>query len=251
MTKILVIEDDKSVKENLSKILTVHGYDVRAFESGTDALDHLKEALPDIIICDIMLPDMDGYQILETISADPIMNKVPFIFLTAKVEMTDLRKGMNLGADDYITKPFHIKDLLDAIQVRLSKSRLKAVDVGSLNDEPQRYNENQRIFLPDGSDMKFVTVGDIKFITADGPYSYINTTGEKNILVRKLLKDWESILPLDIFLRIHKSTIINLKWIVKIEKWFNNSYRIFLKDLPEPFIISRRFAKKLRETFKP
>ncbi|PKL89451.1 MAG: hypothetical protein CVV23_04885 [Ignavibacteriae bacterium HGW-Ignavibacteriae-2] len=255
MSKIVVIEDDNSVRENLLKILLVEGYEVFGASNGKDGLLIIIDEDPDLIICDIMLPDLDGYQVLEKISENKLLRAIPFIFLTAKVEMSDIRRGMNLGADDYITKPFHVSDLLDAVKIRLMKSKVRSVTTEPYEEEDESKNKildlNQRLFLPSGSDVQFVIVNDILCITSDTAHSLIQTSKGEKILVRKNMKEWEAILPEDTFLRIHKSTIININWIQKIEKWFNNSYRIILQDIKEPFVISRKYATKLRETFRP
>lgn len=254
MIKIVIIEDDRLVRENVQKILTLEGYDVYQAENGLKGIELIKEETPDLILCDIMLPDMEGYDILSNITKDDKLKTIPFVFLTARAEMSDLRKGMNLGADDYITKPFHIKDLLEVIKVRLEKNDLRQSRTQSNNITEQVINRTldveDHLFLPVGSEVQFVRIKNIECITADGVYSYIHTEDGKKIIIRKLLKQWEEILPENVFIRIHKSTIININHINKVEKWFNNSYRINLKMYSEPLIISRRFAAKLKSRLK-
>ncbi|TVR76323.1 MAG: response regulator [Saprospirales bacterium] len=121
MKKILVIEDNHDVRENLEEILELSGYQVSGAKDGKDGVEMAKLIQPDLILCDIMLPILDGFGILKILSGDPALSKVPFIFLTAKSELTDMRKGMNLGADDYITKPFQKDELLSVIEMRLQK----------------------------------------------------------------------------------------------------------------------------------
>lgn len=121
MKKILVIEDNHDVRENLEEILELSGYEVSGAKDGKDGVEMAKLIRPDLILCDIMLPVLDGFGILKILSRDPELSKVPFIFLTAKSELTDIRKGMNLGADDYITKPFQKDELLSVVEMRLQK----------------------------------------------------------------------------------------------------------------------------------
>lgn len=119
---ILVIEDNKDVRENTTELLELAGYQVTGAENGKVGVKMAKESLPDLIICDIMMPEMDGYDVLYYLSIDPKTSTIPFIFLTAKSDAHDFRKGMELGADDYLTKPFEEIDLLKAVERRLNKS---------------------------------------------------------------------------------------------------------------------------------
>lgn len=121
--KILVIEDNQDVRENIEEILDLAGYKTLTAENGKIGIKKAKKELPDLIICDIMMPVMDGYDVLYFLSLNPETSTIPFIFLTAKSEKTDFRKGMELGADDYITKPFEESDLIKSIEVRIEKSK--------------------------------------------------------------------------------------------------------------------------------
>lgn len=124
MNKILIIEDNTAVRENLEEILELADYNVISAENGKSGIELAKSQHPDLIICDIMMPELDGYGVLRILSKRPETATIPFIFLTAKTEKSDLRRGMNLGADDYITKPFEEDDLLEAIETRLAKSNI-------------------------------------------------------------------------------------------------------------------------------
>jgi CheY-like chemotaxis protein len=121
MKKILLIEDNKDVRENTADILSLEKFEVITAENGMVGVEKALTSLPDMIICDIMMPELDGYGVFEQLSANPKTARIPFIFLTAKAEKTDVRKGMNLGADDYLTKPFEENELLEAIASRLKK----------------------------------------------------------------------------------------------------------------------------------
>jgi len=122
MKKIVLIEDDKDIRETTSEILELADYEVFSAENGKDGVELAKTKKPDLIICDIMIPDLDGYGVLRILSKNPETYTVPFIFLTAKTEKSDIRKGMNLGADDYITKPFDEAELLEVVEIRLKRS---------------------------------------------------------------------------------------------------------------------------------
>lgn len=121
--KILVIEDNHNVRENIVEILQLSGYNVQSTEQGKAGVTIALEFQPDLILCDIMMPEMDGYGVLKILSGQPKTADIPFIFLTAKSEKEDFRKGMGMGADDYITKPFDDVELLETIEMRLQKSQ--------------------------------------------------------------------------------------------------------------------------------
>ncbi len=121
MKSILVIDDNTALRENTAEILELAGYEVWVAENGKQGVDMAIKQQPDLIVCDIMMPELDGYGVLHLVRKNPATVATPFIFLTAKTERSDLRKGMEMGADDYITKPFDDLELLNAIEVRLKK----------------------------------------------------------------------------------------------------------------------------------
>ena len=125
MKKILLIEDNPEVRENTSEILALANYEVLVAENGRIGVELAQREKPDLIICDIMMPELDGYGVLHILSKNEQTGAIPFIFLTAKTEKTDIRKGMNLGADDYLTKPFDDTDLLNAIEARFRKTAMQ------------------------------------------------------------------------------------------------------------------------------
>lgn len=123
---ILVIEDNEEVRENLEEILELYGYTVLLAEDGKVGVEKAIEHQPDLILCDVMMPRLDGFGVLNILTKKPETASIPFIFLTAKAEKADFRRGMNLGADDYVTKPFYKDELLSVVETRLDKSnRLK------------------------------------------------------------------------------------------------------------------------------
>lgn len=121
MKTILVIDDNTDIRENTAEILTLAGYQTFTAENGKRGVEIASREKPDLIVCDIMMPELDGYGVLHLLKNRPETENIPFIFLTAKTERTDFRKGMEMGADDYITKPFDDIELLKAIEIRLKK----------------------------------------------------------------------------------------------------------------------------------
>ena len=126
MKKILVIEDEPEMRRNITTLLRFKKYDPIAAENGRLGVEMARREKPDLILCDVMMPELDGYAVLRTLQADSKLALIPFIFLTAKGEKDDLRSGMNLGADDYLTKPVANNDLVQAIEARLSRSSQQA-----------------------------------------------------------------------------------------------------------------------------
>lgn len=169
MKKILLIEDNIEIRENAAEILELAGYEVITAENGRVGIEKARQENPDLIVCDIMMPIMDGYSVLLLLSKSPETASIPFIFLTAKADRSDFRKGMEMGADDYITKPFDDVELLNAIESRLKKvelinkqypKNLEGLDnlIGDLNGEEalvklrdkreiRTYKKKDQIFL--------------------------------------------------------------------------------------------------------
>ncbi len=252
MKKILTIEDDEQIRKTIIDLLEAEGFDSYSEDNGIDGINTAKRILPDLIICDIVMPGKTGYEVLEELEKEPRTAAIPFIFLSARAERNDVRQGMELGADDYLIKPFRVNELLKAIDVRLKKNEFLR---GSEEPDPKNnveqndkseLNENEYVYLTVNNKPRFLKIKNIKCITADSEYSKIFTIDEEKLLVRKLLKNWENILPKNSFLRIHRSTIINLNFVSKIDKWFNNSLVVHLQDMEQEFIISRRYAASIK-----
>ena len=121
MKKILLIEDNEDIRENTAEILELANYKVYSAANGKIGVQIALEQKPDLIICDVMMPELDGYGVLHLVNKNPDLIGIPFIFLTAKAERNDFRKGMEMGADDYITKPFTDIELLNAVEARFKK----------------------------------------------------------------------------------------------------------------------------------
>lgn len=161
MAKILLIEDDQVLRENTAELLELSGYEIYKASNGKEGLIMAKTILPDAIICDIMMPEIDGYEVLKQLSKNEKTQLIPFIYLSAKTKHNDVRKGMNLGADDYITKPFTEEELVSAIESRLAKiSILKekrdtvAPETGDLN-ELKSLNDLKNFFEDHGDEFNY------------------------------------------------------------------------------------------------
>lgn len=159
MKKILLVEDDASLRDNVEELLDLSGFRVFSAPNGKVAIELAKKERPDIVLCDIMMPGMDGYEVLEQLSSCERTKHIPFIFISAKTERHDVRKGMDLGADDYLTKPFEEEELLNAIHSRLDKAKLienaffarlrghkKENDIRSLNELKNFFDDHGELF---------------------------------------------------------------------------------------------------------
>lgn len=253
MHKLLVIEDDYSVRTSLVDILESAGYKVYSVADGNSGISLAKEIIPDLILCDILMPGLDGYGVFEKLKDNDKTNIIPFIFLTAKTTIGDITTGLGMGADDYIIKPFRAKELINRIKIRIDKfEKLKRSFANAEIDEKDlnkniKLDEKSSIFLTVDNQPTFVKISSIMYIVAQAEYTKIFLENGKKIFIRKLLKQWENILPVSLFRRIHRSTIINMSFIEKIERWSKRSYAVRVKNVDETLIISERYATKLRK----
>lgn len=183
MTKVLLIEDDSVLRENIAELLELSDFEVLTAPNGKLGLKSININMPDIIVCDIMMPELDGYEVLNEVTKNNKTKHIPFIFLSAKTEHQDVRKGMNLGADDYITKPFTEDELVSAIKSRLAKaSILKEKEQDNVHnysekDELINLNDLKNFFDDYGNEFTF-NKGDIIYREGDhSNFIYLITKG--------------------------------------------------------------------------
>ncbi len=141
MKKILVVEDERVLQKNIIKILRLEGFEVIGADDGASGVACARQESPDLIVCDVMMPEMDGYQVLKTLQDDVNTALIPFIFLTAKTDRSDMRQGFEMGADDYLVKPFDADELLRAIEARFKKQEVMVNRLSSLSEELGRLQE--------------------------------------------------------------------------------------------------------------
>ncbi|MAN58772.1 MAG: transcriptional regulator [Flavobacteriaceae bacterium] len=161
MHTILLIEDDAALRENTEELLELFDYTVLTAPNGKLGIEKAKSEKPDLVICDIMMPEVDGYGVLQALAAHADTKHIPFIFLSAKTEHKEIRKGMDLGADDYLTKPFEEDDLLSAVESRLAKASLLAKVLQTADapatqeDRVRNLNELKNFFDDHGRELSF------------------------------------------------------------------------------------------------
>lgn len=141
MKKILVVEDERVLQKNIIKILRLEGFEVIGADDGASGVTCARQESPDLIVCDVMMPEMDGYEVLQTLQEDVDTALIPFIFLTAKTDRSDMRQGFEMGADDYLVKPFDADELLRAIEARFKKQEMMVNRLSSLSEELGRLQE--------------------------------------------------------------------------------------------------------------
>ncbi len=163
MKKILIIEDDTVVRENTAELLELANYSVITASNGKIGITQAKKHKPDIIICDIMMPELDGYGVLKILSKEKTTKHIPFIFLTAKTERKDVRKGMDMGADDYLTKPFNESELISAIESRLAKAAIinervvhkKDIEINTSKSQLKTLDHLKNYFIDNAEEYSF------------------------------------------------------------------------------------------------
>jgi DNA-binding response OmpR family regulator len=123
MTKILIVEDNQNIKQSILDLLNAQGFEAYSACNGNEGIEVAKKVIPDLIICDVIMPSKSGFDVIKELSIDSSTSLIPFIFLSAKAEKDDVKEGLKLGADDYITKPFRLGELLKVINSKLKKSK--------------------------------------------------------------------------------------------------------------------------------
>jgi DNA-binding LytR/AlgR family response regulator len=251
MKTILIIEDDLAIRKMIRDFLELQNFVVIMAEDGQMGIDLAKKMMPDLILSDVIMPKVDGYGVKAELSKDPVTSTIPFIFLTSQSDRKDIRAGMELGADDYLFKPFDIEELSNAIEIQLEKREFLLKEYSSKSEikDKESYNYNDHILVKVNGSPKFIKVDSIVYIEADEKYTTIHLVGGENYLISKSLKEWEQQLPANKFVRIHRSTIVNIEFITKTEKWFNRSYKIELSTTSDPLYISRRYYSKIKDLF--
>ena len=250
--KILVIEDDHSLLENISTLLSEENYKVATAENGRDGLKIAADEKPDLIICDIMMPEINGFEVLEILDKEKLLRDIPFIFISAKTERADFRMGMELGADDYIFKPFRAEELLNAVAKRLNKfENIKNFikEKKELSTKQKKFSLDDNIFLKNIERPKFVIISQIKFISAENQYSYLHLNRNEKYIIRKSMRDWENNLPEQYFIRIHRSAIVNLNYVTSVNKISNNRLELKIADFEPPLEVSKRYSEKIKDRF--
>lgn len=251
MKKILLIEDDKNIKESLTEVLTELNFNIIPFITAEDGEKYLLNNRPDLIICDVQLPGINGFEFLEKIQNNNKLNLIPFIFLTAKAEKEDWRKGMNIGADDYIIKPFKLTELLHVINSKIQKfENIKSLGSEISQNRIEIFDLEDKVQDLEKSGFRQFQIKDIIYVEASDQYTTINLSNSKKIIFRKPIKDWEVSLPKNHFIKPHRSYIINKNFVKDIIQTDSEEIFIELIGISKKFKVSSRKVSEIRKQFK-
>jgi two-component system LytT family response regulator len=233
--KAIIVDDEELAREDL-KVLLENFNEIDIIgeaESVEEARPLINNLNPDLIFLDIQMPGESGFDLLAKIETD-----AKIIFVTAYDEYAI--RAFEVNAIDYLLKPVNTERLALAIE------HLKSDEEGRKSGQT-KLNLEDSIFIMVNNHYQFVKISAIIKITSAGNYSEIYTTSKLKGLVLKSLKDWEARLPENYFVRIHRTAIINLEYVDHVEEWFNYSYKVLLKGIEDPLVISRRYASKLKK----
>jgi len=253
MIEILVVDDQEIEELNLNSLFFDNGLKVHTTFGSQNGLDIAKRYLPDLVICNLET-DNEGCQFVEKLVRCEQTQNIPIIYLSSIKDFNNQRRLMNCGADDYIIKPFNEEELLQAVKCRLKKQKslkdkMLKMCRESLEIDDLKPKRNDHILVTIGKRLQLIKYKDIVCITAQKEYSKFKTYDGQSIVVRKSLKRWEDILPAKNFLRIHRSTIINVEAIQRIIKIKERTYVVYLESLKEPLEFSQRYSNVMRKTF--
>ncbi len=233
----LVVDDERLARKELINMLSEFAC-IKTIHEADDvksALKMIETINPNLIFLDIQMPGETGFDLINQIE---YTGKI--IFVTAYDQYAI--KAFEVNAMDYLLKP------VTADRLQKSINKLDIVNVKPANTD-YNLDYEDRLFLTLGSRMLFVKISSITTIESEGDYTMVYTKEGQKGLVSKSMKEWELRLPTNYFCRIHRATIVNLEFVENIEKWFNYSYRLHIKGKDEPYIISRRYAKQIKEKF--
>ncbi len=235
--KALIVDDERLARKDLNSMLAELP-DVEVVGEAQDvptAIKAIGEYNPDVVFLDIQMPGQSGFDLVEQVD---FQGKI--IFVTAYDEYA--LRAFEVNAMDYLMKPVTKDRLLKSLERIHEEEIIKQKSFAPLN-----YSD--RLFTTLGTKVQFLKIDSIVLISSDGDYTYVTTIGTSKGLVTKTMKEWEERLPERYFIRVHRNSIINTEYIDEVEKWFNYSYRVKMKGIEEPVIISRRYAKKLKDIF--
>lgn len=233
--KALLVDDERLSRNDLNLLLEQHKNITVVGEAinGEEALDKIKELKPDLVFLDIQMPGMNGFDVLEHINPE-----IKVIFVTAFDEYA--LRAFEVNALDYLLKPVNPERLKQSIE-RLEQ----APEENTADQRELEYHD--RLLLKLDTSLGFLKISTILCITSAGDYSEVLVSNRKKVLVHKSMAEWETRLPGTFFNRIHRTTIVNMEYVDRLEEWFNNSYRVYLRGIEEPYVMSRRYVAKLKQ----
>ncbi len=237
--KVLLVEDDELISETVIKSLKLEGYEVDIARDGKECIDKVKESPPDLILLDVLLPQVSGWETLSRIRDHPIGKDIPIIILTALADEVSKIQGLRGGADDYVTKPFSSLELMARVEavIKRSSRRASSREARGINPIPARKGEKIVLIDPDT----------IVFINIQRDSTYIHTD-EGKFLSDHTLGELEKVLDREKFFRAHRSYIVNLRRVKEITKHGASAYELTMNDkINSKVPMSRRQSAELKK----
>jgi two-component system, LytTR family, response regulator len=230
----VIVDDERLARQKLLTMLAKHSEIAVVGEADgvLKAIEIIERMEPEVLFLDVQMPGASGFELLDRIS-----NAVKVVFVTAFDEYAI--RAFEVNAFDYLLKPINPERLAQSIErlFVLPESNPKV-------SKPLEYEDH--LFLSVGEHSTFLKVSSIKCIYAEGVYSEVQMSDNTRILIHKSLKEWEERLPAKYFTRIHRGAIVNIEYIERTERMFNYSYHVFMRNIAEPLVMSRRYAAKLK-----
>jgi CheY-like chemotaxis protein len=298
--KILIIDDDPQVGKALDAFLKRHGFSIELASGGKQGFMMALRQLPDLIICDLNMPDIDGRSVVRMLRQQVELSKIPVVYLSGSSERNIIRQCMNLGGDDYITKPADPQEILETINARLARGeqQQKLSDkqmqetvkmfLGIINDldpagtyahwsnkpeggghfdleqfktvmatQPNASQPQSKVLPPDekllvknNDRQEFIQLSQVRAILANAEYSTVCWEPNRHAMFRKAIRTWDKELPSARFIRIHRSTIINLDFLDHVAKTGDGSRLVYIKGFPKPFPVSQRARATFNKAMK-
>lgn len=234
--RVIVVDDERLSRHELIRILSkFEAFNVvgEAFDV-TSAITLIEKSVPDIIFLDIQMPKQSGFELIKQVKTE-----AKIVFVTAFENYAI--NAFDVNAFDYIVKPVseeRIQKLLDKISSNVPEGSSQI-----------KLSYDDKIFVSDNKFLKFIAISDITMIQSTGNYSNVYMKDKEKILICKSLKEWLSKLPTNKFCRIHRTTIINIDYIDKIERWLNSSFKVYIRNIETPVMMSKRYSFIVRKQF--
>lgn len=235
--KVLVVDDEKLAREELINLLSEYEI-INVVGEAVDAkstMKQIQDTNPEVIFLDIQMPGETGLTLAEKIPPE-----IKIVFVTAYDEHAI--RAFEINALDYLTKPVYPERLETTISRLIQEEE-------PVESEREKLTYEDFIFVKLNKSVKFIKLNTIICICSAKEYTQVYTNDGSKGLILLALSEWEAKLPSNQFIRIHRSTIININCVSKIEPWFNNSYKIFMKGIAEPLMMSRRYVSKIKDKF--
>jgi len=234
--KTIIVDDEWLVREELKTLLAKYSEITLVGEAANvpQAIDLVHEVQPDVIFLDVQMPGATGFDLLEQTDVT-----AKIIFVTAYDQYA--LRAFEVNALDYLLKPVQKERLAKTMQRLLTGE-------SPIASRGQKLSYDDVVYVLVNGALKFIKLAWLKCIIAEGNYSYIYYQDRKKELVSKTLQDWEALLPEDYFVRIHRSTIVNFEYVEQVKKCPNYTYLVYMRDIEKPFVMSRRYAGRLKQT---